>query len=221
MNSKSNIIGEAGLQFFGKMSASISHEIKNALAIINESAGLLQDLAAMAEEGKPVDPQRLKTHAGKIVKQVWRADGIVKNMNTFAHSVDEPARSIDLGDAVTLSAALSNRFAAMRGIVLEVRPPERPVMIETNPFFLQNLLYLCLDFTMNAPGPGKTVVLKTRESEKGGRVSFIRLEGMAGEVEGSFPGAREKTLLESLGGEIHLDAGTGTLDLILPGNREH
>ena len=32
-----------GLQFFGKMTASISHEIKNVMAIINESAGLLDD----------------------------------------------------------------------------------------------------------------------------------------------------------------------------------
>ena len=32
-----DIIGGEGLQFFGKMSASISHEIKNVLAIINEN----------------------------------------------------------------------------------------------------------------------------------------------------------------------------------------
>jgi hypothetical protein len=38
------LLGETGLQFFGKMSASISHEIKNVMAIINENAGLLEDL---------------------------------------------------------------------------------------------------------------------------------------------------------------------------------
>ena len=37
------MIAREGFQFFGKMSASISHEIKNALAIINENAGLLED----------------------------------------------------------------------------------------------------------------------------------------------------------------------------------
>ncbi len=49
-------IGECGLQCFGSISASISHELKNALAIINENAGLLEDLSFMAEKGLPLDP---------------------------------------------------------------------------------------------------------------------------------------------------------------------
>ena len=38
---------EAGLRFFGMMTASVSHEIKNVLAIINENAGLMSDLTQM------------------------------------------------------------------------------------------------------------------------------------------------------------------------------
>jgi hypothetical protein len=38
------------------MTASISHEIKNVMAIINESAGLLEDYSLMAEKGMPIDP---------------------------------------------------------------------------------------------------------------------------------------------------------------------
>ncbi|NNG12708.1 MAG: sensor histidine kinase, partial [Halobacteria archaeon] len=37
------------LRYFGKVTASISHELKNVLAILNEHTGLLQDLTAMAE----------------------------------------------------------------------------------------------------------------------------------------------------------------------------
>ena len=39
-----NRVQDGGLFFFGKMSASISHELKNVLAIINENAGLAEDL---------------------------------------------------------------------------------------------------------------------------------------------------------------------------------
>ena len=42
-----------GLQFFGKVSASIAHEIKNVLAIINENAGLLEDLTFAARKERP------------------------------------------------------------------------------------------------------------------------------------------------------------------------
>ncbi len=66
MGQKPDIIAETGLQFFGEMSASISHEIKNVLAIVNENAGLLEDLTLMADRGKPIDPARLKTHGGSV-----------------------------------------------------------------------------------------------------------------------------------------------------------
>ena len=60
MGVQPDIIAETGLQFFGRISASISHELKNVLAIINENAGLLEDLTSMADRGKPIDSARLK-----------------------------------------------------------------------------------------------------------------------------------------------------------------
>ena len=95
MSSKSDIISETGLQFFGKVSASISHEIKNVLAIMNENAGLLEDYTRMLENGKPINTERFKTLAGKVLKQIQRADGIVKRLNRFAHSVENFAISVD------------------------------------------------------------------------------------------------------------------------------
>ena len=215
-----DILGEAGLQFFGKMSASISHEIKNTLAIINEKAGLLEDLAALAEKGVPVDPQRLKTQAGKIAKQVRRADGIVKNMNRLAHSVDEAVMSIDLVGTVELVKELSARIAAMRKITLETQPPVEPVTLSTNPFLLQNLIWLCVDFAMRRSGPGKTLALLTEGAEKGGKIRFARLEGLAdGPIE-EFPGGKEKAMLQALGADLVVDIRAGEITLIVPGAEE-
>ena len=58
MPGNESVIGEEGLRFFGTMTASISHELKNALSIINEGAGLLEDLAAMSARGMALDPAR-------------------------------------------------------------------------------------------------------------------------------------------------------------------
>ena len=44
MNVTQAKIGETGLRFFGKINSSISHEMRNVLAIINENAGLMKDL---------------------------------------------------------------------------------------------------------------------------------------------------------------------------------
>jgi C4-dicarboxylate-specific signal transduction histidine kinase len=210
------VIGETGLQFFGKMSASISHEIKNVLAIINENAGLLEDLTVMVEKGMPLDPQRLKTPASRIMKQIRRGDDIMKGMNRFAHSVDDPLRQIDLDDTLALTCALSNRFASMRGVRLELVPPSTPVPVVTNPFFLQNLLWLCLDFAMGCAGAGKTVSLKTERTGGKAAITLSKLQDMASVETASFPGDRERALLQALNADLVIDKNTGEMALTLP-----
>ena len=121
MNDSLDVREETALRFFGKMSASISHEIKNVLAIINENAGLLEDYNLMAEKGIPLNPERLKTLAETVMTQIKRADVIVKNMNKFAHSVDDAKKTVDVREVLELVRALSSRFAAMRGVVLDLQ----------------------------------------------------------------------------------------------------
>ncbi len=215
-----DIIGQAGLEFFGKMSASISHEIKNTLAIINEKAGLLDDLAAYAEKGVPVDPQRLKTQAEKITNQIRRADGIIKKMNRFAHSIDEAVKDIDLGETVELVKELSARIASMSEITLEAFPPAEPVTLSTNPFLLQNLIWLCIDFAIRRAGPGKTIALLAEGAEKGGKIRFARLEGLTdGPIE-EFPGEKEKAILQALGADLVVNIGAMEITLIVSGVEE-
>jgi C4-dicarboxylate-specific signal transduction histidine kinase len=216
MSCEGHVIGEAGLQFFGKMSASISHEIKNTLAIINESAGLLEDLTVMAEKGMPMDPARFKNESEKIMRQVQRADVIVKRLNRFAHSVDMTAKGIDLHEIAEFVTNLASRFAALRGVTLDPRPPSRPVIVHMNPFFLEHILYLCLESAMDGAGKGKTVTLCFDEQETRARVRFTRIEGPGGTTTTSFPGERVRALIELLKAEIVFQEETGELILSLP-----
>jgi C4-dicarboxylate-specific signal transduction histidine kinase len=207
------VLGWAGLQFFGKMSASISHEIKNALAIINESAGLLEDLSLRAEKGIPVEPERLKKQTSSILKQVRRMDGIIQNMNKFAHSIDEPLKTLDVTQTVTLVNNLSSRFAAMRGVVVAYQAPSAPMMVHTSPFLLENLLWLCLDVAMNAAGTGKTINLLIEKTEGGVRVRFTPLDRISGTTGREFSEERMEALLEALQAEINIDEGKHELSL--------
>jgi C4-dicarboxylate-specific signal transduction histidine kinase len=207
------VLGGTGLQFFGKMSASISHEIKNALATINESAGLLEDLSLRAEKGIPVEPERIKKQAGSILKQVRRMDGIIQNMNKFAHSIDEPLKTIDLAETVTLVTNLSIRFATMRGVVLAYQVPSTPMMIRTSPFFLENLLWLCLDFAMNTAGAGKTINLLIEKAEGGVRVRFTPLDRISDATGQGFFDEPMKALLAALQAELNIDEGKHELSL--------
>ncbi len=221
MSSDWELIGKTGLVFFGKMAASMSHEIKNVLAIINENAGLLEDITLMAERGTPIDPDKLRTQAGRIKNQVRRADGIVKNMNRFAHSVDESLISVDLAELLELLAALSGRFAYTRGVKLEPASVGSSATITTNPFLLENLVWLCLDFAMEMAGTGKTVRLIAEKTENGGRIRFAQLETLKEAPADKFPGEVEKALLVALKAQISKDVEAGELVLSISKNIEH
>ena len=216
MNNKLDVVGEQGLQFFGKMSANISHEINNALAIINENAGLLQDFSLMANKGMPLDPERLNSIAGKLIHQIRRAEGIVKNMNRFAHSLDEPTKSINLADVVDFVAVLSARFASMRGVKVELKPVESPVMITTNPFLLENLIWLCLDYAMDTAGEGNTINIIMERTKNGAHIMFMPVEGPAKAPPHKFPAEREQALLDYLKADFFADAGVGKIVVTLP-----
>ncbi len=165
-------IGECGLHCFGSISASISHELKNALAIINENAGLLEDLSSMAEKGLPLDPARLKSLAASIGKQIQRADGIIRNMNRFAHSADEAVKCIDLGETLALTVALSSRLAAMKSVTLNFIPPPQPIFATTRLFYLENLVWLCLKEFIESTAVAKEITLSLRPQPEGTSVIF-------------------------------------------------
>jgi len=227
MSDKSKILSQTGLQFFGRMSASISHEIKNVLAIINENAGLLEDFSLMADRGVPIDSGRLKTMAEKVKLQISRADGIIKNMNRLAHSIDETITTVDLhsidetittvdlNQTIELVIALTARIAAMRGVKVDLQLPGSPLTIPTAPFFLMNLLWLCLDFSMSASGDEKRVELVVEETENSVRIRFRRLAGLTEALLETFPSEREKNLLDVLEADLTVEHGREEIALQL------
>jgi signal transduction histidine kinase len=215
MSTELGVVYESSLQFFGKMNASISHEINNVLAIINENAGLLEDFALMADKGTPISPARLKSMAVKILTQIKRADTIINNMNKLAHSVDERIKLINLNDLLELVVALSNRVASMRGVTLELNTPTNPLFITTNIFFLENLLWQCLDFSMDAADRDKTISLNAEITESHAVIRFSQLNGLK-DAPGRVSPIIIESLLDALKGRLTTDIEAGVMALILP-----
>lgn len=205
-----------GLEFFGTVSASISHELKNALAIINESAGLLEDFTLMAQKGLPLDPERLGTVAGRIQRQIQRADGIVKNMNRFAHSIDDPLRDVDPGDIARFVAALSQRMADRQSVTLEVEGEDLGSTILIDPYCLQHLVWRCIRFALPLAGAGKRIGMKVEQTTDKIHIRLNGLEEFPNQPSAEFPGEEERLLLVSLGAELIIS--NGSLTIALPKN---
>ncbi len=212
-----------GLQFFGRMSASITHEIKNVLAIINENAGLLEDIALMAER-RPMSPERLERLAKTFGKQVNRADEIVKNMNRFSHGVDQFFGPVELNEMLSFVTVLSARLIEMRGCTVETIPSSAPVSAFTSCFLLENLVWRCLDFATKDPPVSKEIQMTAEETNA---AAHIRISGVLGLDQASpeplreaFPLEEETALLSALSAELVMDAEGRELTIALPKGKE-
>jgi C4-dicarboxylate-specific signal transduction histidine kinase len=209
-------VAQEGFHFFGKMSASISHEIKNALAIINEKAGLLEDFTVLAGQGRPIDPDRLKSLAGDIMKQIQRADGLVKRMNRFAHSSDDPLKMIDLGETLELITSIAQRLASMREARVELILPDHAVMVVTNPFLFENLIWACLEFLLTENH--KIIKLFPESIGEDVRIRMVGQFAFPDAPGRPFPFGKEEALLTSLKAELRLEPPAGELILSLKKN---
>ena len=207
-------LGDSGVRFMGEMSAANAHEIKNALAVINENAGLLGDLAILAEKGVALDPKRLKRLASKIEQQVARADEIAKSTNRFAHSTDKEHGPVDLSQSLLLMKTMAMRFATKRHISIEVVPAKPAITLLVQPFMLLHLLWLCLQCAMEATNAEKTIKITM---ERGKDSTVIRYGPLSHIEESNVTKLRKLSemarLLQLLNGRI--EAHTENEDLVL------
>ncbi|PIE68622.1 MAG: hypothetical protein CSA21_06420 [Deltaproteobacteria bacterium] len=161
-----------GLAFFGRMCASISHEIKNCLAVINEQNGLHEDLLMLQKQGRALAPERVERINKTIAEQVQRMDGIVKRLNHFAHSPDHVEEHIELSEMCSAVRELCNRFAANKGVVLTCEAPTSAA-IKAQPFLVTQLLVQCLEALFEDITSGQTITMRVMENEHGPVVAIM------------------------------------------------
>jgi signal transduction histidine kinase len=140
MQNANNLFGYDSLAFFGRVNASISHELKNIMAIISETAGLLGDLSEMASTGTPVDPDLLKSSAESIIEEIQRGFTTIRQMNRFSHSVDVPVSSVNLLELLDLVRHLSD-YLPFSGKIRLAPWEGDPPMVQTCAYQLQALVY--------------------------------------------------------------------------------
>lgn len=144
------------LAFFGKINASISHELKNILATISEASGLLNDLAELVEKGKTVDMGMFKTCSRGIEEEIQRGFETVKGMNAFSHSVDKIITEVSIVELVKRMIEIAGYLSYASKVRLLVSEHTDPV-ISTSPFRLQQMIYQALVFAFKMTGPEEEI----------------------------------------------------------------
>jgi C4-dicarboxylate-specific signal transduction histidine kinase len=215
-NDSDDAAQDAGLEVFGRIAASVSHEFNNVITIIGEVNGLLEDMLLLAERGRAPDMDKLRGQCSRIGKQVRRGRDIIKQLNRFAHRVDSVRTEIDLNEVVENTVALARRAFEMRRIELDFTPAAEPVLLTSSPFRVQELLFHLLDAFLEPEQSGGSVDLAIGQSDSNVRVS-VRAEVCRAACSRSLAAAHQ--LAAALGGHIDADEDDGgpvAIQLVLP-----
>ena len=201
------------LAFFGKVNASISHELKNILAIISEAAGLLNDLTEMAAQGKDIELDMLTSCSRDIIEEIQRGFATIKQMNTFSHSVDELFKSVNIAEVLKLMIDLAG-FLSFAGKVRFEPPPQGLPGVLTCPFRLQNLFYQALVYAFESAGPEAEIQV-VMQPEPNGRVR-ISFSGIGQKSDRPFPTEQTQRIAASIGVEVRRSADSQQVHIVVP-----
>jgi C4-dicarboxylate-specific signal transduction histidine kinase len=202
------VLREKNLAFFGTVTASLSHEINNVVAIVGELTGLLDDLLYAAEGGRPLNLEKLKDLSARLSKQVKKGETIIKRLNRFAHSVDEPVKQVNIKELLLQILAIAERFAFLKGIKLESQFTDDSVVIETNPFFLQQAVFLCIQLALSAAQKNDVIQIGFSQEKSGIRI-FLNGVNLTGTAEVAAKTDFLSVLMKELGGDFDIAPAHG------------
>jgi len=216
----------------GRMTAGVTHEIKNILAIIKESSGLLQDIVRFGKGDAVLKPEQIEKVASRIQAQVARGNEQLTSLNWLAHSVSDRGSSVEINEISSQIVNLMQRFARLKRVELEFQETDRDVTVHTDVARLLVVLVACIEYYLNrVPPRGRVLVRPGRRGEEatlGIVAGSMDGSGTVTEIEaggGALPSelANLEPLLGSLGGRFVLaDSGEGAeLHLILPSRGDY
>ncbi len=213
-NNDQRLLREQGLAFFGAITASVSHELNNVISIIEQTAGLLDDLLYGARQGRPIEPESLQRIADGIGKQTNRGVGIIGRFNTFAHMADHPAQEYELNQTLSNLTGLCQRFADMKRVKLMTNPSADEILMYGSPFEVQQVLFLCIRHMLDNAERDDSVSIS---AETVGTEAQILVEGPAFGEDGKLE-AYFDLLVSRTGGkrEVRSEGGKVTVQIVLP-----
>ncbi|MFH1862567.1 MAG: ATP-binding protein [bacterium] len=147
----------------GRLAASVAHEINNPLAIINEKAGLLMDIATFTE-GFP-QKEKIANLVDSILKSVDRCSVITHRLLGFARRMDVRKELLDLGLLLKEVMGFLDKDVRHRNITIELEVPEDFPTIESDRGQLQQVFLNIINNAFAAVPDGGLVRISLREQD--------------------------------------------------------
>jgi C4-dicarboxylate-specific signal transduction histidine kinase len=204
--------------FLATMTASATHEVRNVLAIIKESAGLIEDLIHVFVKKGTLDDEKISRAVERIDAQVKRGADLLTNLNRLSHTLDSDRAVLDLDAEVEQVVFLSQRFARKRGQRIVANPPEGEARVSVHPLHLHMALFSAAECCMEELPQGAAITISVGSG--GGRPA-VEFRGVTEDraVVGPSEGeawARVREWTESLGAELRRSETGFGMRILLP-----
>jgi two-component system NtrC family sensor kinase len=149
------------LASIGRLAAGVAHEVNNPLAIINEKAGLIQDLTEMT----PDCPQRQKLLplTGAILQSVDRCRTITQRLLGFARRMDISVEMLNLNEVIEEVLGFLEKEALHRNIDLQLNLAQDLPRIASDRGQLQQVFLNILNNAFDAVRDGGQVAITSFE----------------------------------------------------------
>jgi len=204
------------LRFIGKILAGFTHEVKNYLAIIKESAGLMEDLIKLGKTSASDSGQNLEI-IHLIEEQIEKANVLFRYLNRFAHRMDDQLATFNINESLEELIALVTRFANQKKITIEKDFHESMPSINSNPSLLQFVVYSALEEKIRNLDKNSKITIQTGVDENSVRIRLVS-EGNLLEGEGNATSISYdiiEKIIKQVGGNILQKNGRETL-IMLP-----
>lgn len=196
-----NSVESLCVEAINRISATVTHELKNTLSIINENAGFLNDLALMSGKDGSIPSQRVEDATNTIAQQVIRSNNIIKNLNRFSHSGDTPISQAKLLEVLQLMVELTARQAASSSVEVHIQCPEH-IQLNTSLLPLEALVFSVLNTFYSVTDADGKITLEAKLQGTDAVIHFKNSNIEKNALENYTPGEKETILAQAIQGMI-------------------
>ncbi|MBW1806757.1 MAG: two-component sensor histidine kinase [Deltaproteobacteria bacterium] len=133
-----NIEHQNRMASIGRLAAGVAHEINNPMAIINEKAGLVNDLLNLSDDDSPLK-EKLRKQTDSIIKSVARCSEITHRLLGFARHMDVKHEPVAVDALIRDVLGFLEKEAVYRDIQVEMSVPDSLPTIHSDKGQLQQL----------------------------------------------------------------------------------
>lgn len=191
------------LSYIGKILSSLTHEIKNHLAFIKESAGLVGDLMESKKSLEKQDLQQSLDILRSIGEQIRKTSELCTYLNRFAHRMDKPFSTFSVNESLEEVLVLLTKLASQKRISLERDFHKNLPAIYNDPAKLQFLIFCIIEEKLCKLDNNSKIIVKTAHSSGSVTIEVISCgNSMVTVGEGICPKEIHQYLIKQLGGSV-------------------